>query len=111
MAGVLGHRPGTACADTEAQVTTVVWTEAALSDILLIRTYLAQSNPKAATDIAIALKGLGDTLMLFPHRGRPVPGHSVRELVAVYPYVIRYRVAGDEVVILRVRHAARRPTD
>jgi len=35
----------------------------------------------------------------------------MRELVTARPYIIRYRIVGDEVVILRVRHAAQRPTD
>jgi plasmid stabilization system protein ParE len=34
----------------------------------------------------------------------------MREVMSSYPYIIRYRTAGDEVVILRVRHMARRPT-
>ena len=35
----------------------------------------------------------------------------MRELVSVHPYIIRYRIAGDDVVILRVRHTSRRPTN
>ena len=35
----------------------------------------------------------------------------MRELVTAYPYIIRYRIRRDEVVILRVRHASHRPTD
>jgi plasmid stabilization system protein ParE len=60
--------------------------------------------------MAEALRAAGDSLANFPHRGRRVRGTSLRELVSVSPYIIRYRVAEDEVVILRVRHSARRPT-
>jgi plasmid stabilization system protein ParE len=35
----------------------------------------------------------------------------MRELVTCYPYIIRYRVQGDIVMILRVRHTSRRPTN
>jgi plasmid stabilization system protein ParE len=35
----------------------------------------------------------------------------MRELLAVSPYIIRHRIAGEQVVILRVRHGARRPTN
>ena len=34
----------------------------------------------------------------------------MRELATCYPYVIRYRVDGKTVVILRIRHTSRRPT-
>jgi plasmid stabilization system protein ParE len=35
----------------------------------------------------------------------------MRELVTNYPYIIRYRVVGNTVRILRVRHMSRRPTN
>lgn len=38
-------------------------------------------------------------------------GVQLREAVSIYPYVIRYRVSGNDVVILRVRHTSRRPTN
>jgi plasmid stabilization system protein ParE len=34
----------------------------------------------------------------------------MREVMTASPYIIRYRIDGGKVVILRVRHAARRPT-
>jgi plasmid stabilization system protein ParE len=46
---------------------------------------------------------VGDSLQAFPERGRPVAG-GLRELPTVPPYIIRYRVAGDAVLILRIRH-------
>jgi toxin ParE1/3/4 len=89
----------------------VVWSPSALRQVLRILDYLAEFNPQAAVAVAEGLIAAGDSLALFPHRGRPVPGTDRRDLVAAYPYVIRYRIArGEEVRILRVRHAARRPT-
>lgn len=73
--------------------------------------YLDEINPRAATHLAVSLLAAGDSLVNFPHRGRPVPSTVFRELVTVPPYVIRYQIKGDAVVILRVRHTARRPTD
>ena len=35
---------------------------------------------------------------------------GLRELVTDYPYIIRYFIDGNKIVILRVRHTARRPT-
>jgi len=88
----------------------VVWTAHALANLRAIRTYIAQFNPTAATELATRLIAAGNSLEHFPHRGRPVRGTTMRELLTVSPYIIRYRIAGEEVLILRVRHSARRPT-
>lgn len=89
----------------------VVWTKTALRGVWRAHDYIVDFNTQAAAAMAQALLDAGDSLVNFPHRGRPVRGTAMRELVSVVPYIIRYRVAGDDVVILRVRHAARRPTN
>jgi toxin ParE1/3/4 len=88
----------------------VVWSTAALAHLRFIRAYIDQFNPRAARDLADGLMAAGDSLVNFPYRGRPVAGTGTRELVTVYPYIMRYRI-GDTVRTLRVRHAARRPTN
>ena len=88
----------------------VIWTEPALAHLAAIRAYIGQFNPKAAQSIAVTLKAAGDSLARFPHRGRAVPGTTMRELVADGPYVIRYVIEGNRVIVLRVRHGARKPT-
>ncbi len=88
----------------------VVWTEQALANLEAIRAYLAQFNPQAASRVAVDLLATAEGLVAFPHRGRAVPGTGLREVVTAYPYVMRYRVDGRRVVILRIRHSARRPT-
>lgn len=89
----------------------VVWTKTALRGVWRAYDYIFEFNPTAAGRMADALIAAGDSLETFPHRGRPVPGTGMRELVSVSPYIIRYRVERDGVVILRVRHSARRPTN
>jgi plasmid stabilization system protein ParE len=89
----------------------VIWTRAAVRDVQSAHDYLVDFNPTAAMRVAEALYRAGDGLAHFPRRGRPVAGTDMRELVASYPFIIRYRVNGDEVVILRVRHSTRRPTE
>ena len=88
----------------------VVWTRTALRGVWRAYDYIFDFNPQAARHLASALFAAGDSLVNFPHRGRPVRGTNMRELVGVSPYIIRYRVERDAVVILRVRHSARRPT-
>ena len=89
-------------------MTTVVWTFAAVADLEEIRRYIGAFNPRSAQDTADRLIAAGNGLANFPNRGRPVSGTDLRELTVVSPYVIRYRVAGDHVLILRVRHGMRR---
>ena len=44
---------------------------------------------------------------MFPRRGRPGRQKDTRELIAMPPYIIVYRVTGaDTVTILRIWHAA-----
>ena len=88
----------------------VVWTEPALNGIALAYDYIFEFNPQAAMRVADTLRTEGDSLEHFPQGGRPVPGTNMRELISTYPYIIRYRIDGDRVIILRIRHTARRPT-
>jgi toxin ParE1/3/4 len=88
----------------------VIWSPTALTNLQAIRAYIEQFNPRAARHLADELIASGNSLITFPHRGRVVPGTSMRELVTTYPYIIRYRVAGNAVTILRIRHGARQPT-
>jgi toxin ParE1/3/4 len=92
-------------------VTEVVWSDTALDQLDAVGTYIEQFNPRAAGDVATHLLAAGNSLENFPHRGRPIPGTTMRELVTAYPYVIRYRIVRDTVRILRIRHTARRPTN
>lgn len=80
----------------------------AVADVRGIENYVEQFNPLAAQRLAQRLINAGDSLKLFPERGRPV-GRGRRELLSVKPYLIRYRVEGEDVVIMSVRHGARRP--
>jgi addiction module RelE/StbE family toxin len=84
----------------------VTWTEPALLDLEAIYDYLSPRNPAAAQRVIEDLLIATDSLATFPHRGRTGRLPGLRELVIVSPYVIIYRIAGDEVLILRVWHSA-----
>ena len=89
----------------------VIWSPQALRQVDRASDYLMDFNPRAAVRLAEGLIEAGDSLAHFPHRGRPVHGTTMRELVTAFPYIIRYRVVRDTVRILRVRHTSRRPTN
>ncbi|HIJ61674.1 MAG TPA: type II toxin-antitoxin system RelE/ParE family toxin [Rhodospirillaceae bacterium] len=85
----------------------VIWREEARNDISRITRYIAEENPIAARRIARELYLAGESLCVFPRRGRPgrVPG--TRELIAVLPYLIIYEAsASGDVEILNIWHGA-----
>ena len=86
----------------------VEWRPSALNDRDAIIEYLEPLNPHAAVNLLQALILAGDSLTLFPHRGRPGLAAGTRELVAVWPYLIVYEIddEADTVSILRIWHGA-----
>lgn len=84
----------------------IVWTDQAMLDVERIASYIAQENPAAARRMARELLIAGDSLAVFPRRGRRGRVLGTRELAAVSPYVIIYSVGADAVDILRVWHGA-----
>ncbi len=87
----------------------IVWTRLALSDLDEAYNYIASSNPDAAADIIDRIEGAVNTLSLYPNRGRQGRIASTRELVvARTPFIVPYRVRGEQVEILGVIHGAKR---
>jgi toxin ParE1/3/4 len=91
-------------------VTPVVWTFSALADLEGIRRYIGNFNPSAARDMAERIIETGNSLTTFPYRGRQVPDTRLREITLGRPYIIRYRVDPDRVVI-PARSPQRAPAD
>ena len=86
----------------------VVWTDAAAGELEAITAYIAAENPLAAKRLARRLVALSDSLAEFPNRGR-ITEEDCREMTTVWPYILRYLIEGDTVLILRIRHGARGP--
>ena len=84
----------------------IVWTDEAVGNLEAIVTYVSVFNPAAVARLGERLVALADSLAEFPERGRDA-GEGRREMTVVRPYVLRYRVEGETVFILRVRHGAR----
>ena len=86
----------------------VEWHQLALEDRDVIVAYLELLNPNAASSVLRGLVLAGDSLALFPARGRLGLAAGTRELVAVWPYLIVYEVdtSSDTVRILRIWHEA-----
>lgn len=84
----------------------VIWRAEALDELERIITYIEQFDPVAADKTSIRLYGLGQSLEDFPRRGRPVED-GTREMTGVPPYVLSYRIDGDRVFVLSIRHGRR----
>ena len=87
----------------------VRWLQKAIRNLDAEADYIARENSKAAADMFVYVKNKVDALSEFPSSGRPgrVPG--TRELVVDrYPFVVPYRVVGDELHVLRVFHTRRK---
>jgi toxin ParE1/3/4 len=88
----------------------VRWLQKAIRNLDAEADYIAEENATAAAEMFVYVKAKVDELGDFPSMGRPgrVPG--TRELVIDhYPYVVPYRVVGDELHVLRVFHTRRKP--
>ena len=85
------------------------WTRPALADLEAIGDFIARDNPVAAKQLVVSLVASVDALRDHPNLGRPGRLAETRELVvAGTPYIVPYRVLGDDVEILAVFHGARR---
>jgi addiction module RelE/StbE family toxin len=84
----------------------LVWKPLALNDRERIMDHIAQDNPQAALDLDALIEQKADTLIAHPAVGRVGRKRGTRELVAHHHYIVIYRVQGEIVEILRVKHTA-----
>jgi toxin ParE1/3/4 len=85
------------------------WTRPALADLEAIGDFVARDNKSAALRLVTHIAASVGPLRDHPHLGRPGRITGTRELVVPdTPYIVPYRVRGDEVEILAVFHGARR---
>lgn len=87
----------------------VRWESPAIDDLRGIWEYVAQDSLSRATAMVARLRLAALGLEEFPRLGRTSDRAGGRELVvARTPYIIVYRIVGDEVQIVRVLHGAQR---
>jgi plasmid stabilization system protein ParE len=86
------------------------YTLRAFADREAIFEYLNRRNPQAAQAVKAFIKKRIDDLRHFPERYPLVGERDTHALfLGRYPYIVYYRVSGNEILILHIRHAARRP--
>jgi len=90
-------------------LTRLRWTPPALAHIAEIHDYIATDSPKSARRVVTQIRKDARLLTEQPGIGRPGRVEGTRELVVSrYPFIIAYRVDGNEIPILAVIHTARR---
>ena len=82
----------------------------AIRDLEAISAYLTPRNPAAANTVIQAIEHRISGLSHSPGMGPTTTLPGTRELtVRGYPYKVYYRVDGEEVRIIHIRHTSRRP--
>jgi len=95
---------------TKPETYTVTVSELALHQLDAACAYIhAQGAPLAAQRMATRFLSAIETLERHPFRGRAI-SKGLYEFVVVRPYLIRYRIKGIVVEIVRIKHGAQRPS-
>lgn len=83
----------------------LIFSKAAVHDLVRLRDFIAQHSPEAAQLVAQRLRGAIQKLVDTPQIGRPVDNMlgEIRELI-FGKYVVRYEVRQRYLYILRIWH-------
>ncbi len=84
----------------------VIWAVDARDDLERIADYIALDNPMAAARVIDTITSRDHLLAEHPQIGRAIGGGQRKLNAGRYPYNLIYRIAGNEVEILRIRHMA-----
>lgn len=83
----------------------LVWTRAAIRDLIEIRRYIGHDNPMAAQEVASRIVNAVNRLGKHPELGRIGRVPYTRELVVSgTPYLVPYRIRSKRIELLRVLH-------
>ncbi|MDA9400271.1 type II toxin-antitoxin system RelE/ParE family toxin [Bradyrhizobium sp. CCBAU 45389] len=90
----------------------VAWTREALADLEDIATYFASNaSPAIAEAVGRRFSGVIERIRAAPFSSPRVTQRSQVRVVTVvrYPFRIFYRVSGEVIHIVHIRHTSRRP--
>lgn len=91
---------------------TLTWTRTALQDLMHLHDYIADDNPDAARKMVSRIREAASRLRRNPRIGRVGRVPETWELViAGTPYIVAYRIEGQQVQIVAVIHGAQRWPD
>jgi toxin ParE1/3/4 len=88
----------------------VRFTSRARNDLAEILEYLDRQNPGGARNVHRAIRRTIELIGQFPEAGRRTQVGETRVLpTGRYPFLIYWTINADEVWLVHIRHAARRP--
>jgi plasmid stabilization system protein ParE len=71
--------------------------------------YIVERNPRGARKIQSRIQDIMLLISQYPFAGNSTKRSGIRSIVTTpYPYAIFYRIGDGEIVILAIRHTARR---
>ena len=75
--------------------------------------YLSERSPSGAAAVEYRIRMAIELVAHFPGSGRRLEQRPAVSVIPLgnYPYQIFYTCSGDELVVLHVRHSARKPLD
>jgi toxin ParE1/3/4 len=81
----------------------LVWSDAAIDDLIGIRRYIAEHNPSAANAIANRLLTIAELLITQPEMGVATSSKELRRLVVPHSvYSLIYRIVDFDIEIIEV---------
>ena len=87
----------------------IIWFGQALDDLVRLRDFIGESNPEAAKRAAITIKNTIRLLQGYPDIIHPLEDlPDFHDLVVPFgagSYITRYRIEGDVVYIVGIRHS------
>ena len=87
---------------------TIVFLPSTHRDLLWFHRYYTSVFPDGRARALTHYHAMLDALKRHPHIGRPADVPGLRELpIARTPFIVVYRIAGDEIQILRIRDSRR----
>ena len=91
----------------------IVYSPRAIADLIEIADYLTVRSPPGARAVEQRIHATVSLLAQSPGAGRALEQRPAVRVIPLgrYPYLVFYKVSGDELTILHVRHGARRPVD
>ncbi|CDN55327.1 Hypothetical protein RG1141_CH29910 [Neorhizobium galegae bv. officinalis bv. officinalis str. HAMBI 1141] len=87
----------------------LIWAEAAIADLVHLRTYIAEHNPQAANEMAARLLDIAELLIAHPQAGVLTAKLGVRRLIVPQSaYSLIYRTVDQDIEIIEVFDGRRR---